>query len=155
MFDHKVDELFQGLGLSQIMVLATSEGNRVTARSMSIIIDSRKLYFQTDKNFCKYRQIKSNANVAVCYNNIQIEGICKEIGHPFEQENNLFTQKYKECFRSSYDKYTHLANETVFVITPILITVWAYDNGKPYREFYDFNREKYIKEYYDISGVVG
>jgi general stress protein 26 len=150
MFEKKVDELFQSLGPNQIMVLATSANNKVTARSMSFIIDNGRLYFQTDKNFCKYEQMKINPNVAVCYNNIQIEGICKEIGHPLDESNNTFALKYKEYFSGSYDTYSNLPSETAFEITPTLITIWGYEEGKPYREFYEFSHEKYHKDYIEL-----
>ncbi len=147
MFTSKVNELFQALGTNQIMVLATCADSKVTARSMSFIIDKFKLFFQTDRSFCKYSQMKSNPNVAICLNNIQIEGICREIGHPLSQNNVMFAQKYKEHFRGSFEKYSHLPNETVFEVTPGMITVWSYEDGKPVREFYNFNKEKYNKEY--------
>lgn len=150
MFQSKVDEFFQLLGANQIMVLATCANNKVTARSMSFVIDNGKLYFQTSKNFCKYEQIKINSNVAVCINNIQIEGICNEIGHPLEKSNSTFAQKYKEFFRGSYDAYSNLPSETTFEITPSLITVWGYDVGKPYREFYEFHSKTYHKEYLEL-----
>lgn len=150
MFHKKADELFNTLGPKQIMVLATSANNKVKARSMSFIILGQKLLFQTDKNFCKYEQITSNPNVAICFQNIQIEGTCKEIGHPLSEDNSQFASSYKDNFKGSYDNYSHLPNETVFEVTPHFITVWSYDNGLPYREFYDFLRERYWMEYYDI-----
>ena len=42
------------------------------------------LYFQTDKGMRKYKDIKGNPNVALCFSNIQLEGICEEIGRPIE-----------------------------------------------------------------------
>lgn len=56
------------------MVLATCSKNRVTARTVSIINQGLKIYFQTDIEFLKYRQIKENSNVALCQGNVQIEG---------------------------------------------------------------------------------
>lgn len=43
-----------------------------------------KLYFQTDNTFKKYNQLKGNNKVALCIDNIQIEGECTELGHPLE-----------------------------------------------------------------------
>ncbi len=42
---------------------------------MSIIIDGGKFYFQTDKDFRKYEQIKGNPHVALCIDNLSIEPI--------------------------------------------------------------------------------
>lgn len=147
LFNSKADELFCKLGTNQIMVLATSANNRVTARSMSFVIDKGKFYFQTEKSFCKYQQIKSNPHIAVCLNNIQIEGECNEIGHPLEERNLFFAEKYEQYYKGSFDKYSHISTETVFEISPALVTLWCYEDGKPFREFYDFNSEVYRKEY--------
>ena len=151
MFHSRVQEIFQKLGESQIMCLATSNENRVTARSMSVIVMDQKFYFQTDRHFLKYDQIIKNPNVALCVNNIQIEGICKELGHPLSMENSGFTSRYKEFFQGSFENYSHIEDEAVLVVEPKLISLWCYDNGQPYQEFLDFENETYRKSYYMIK----
>lgn len=64
------------------MVLSTSYQDKVTSRMMSVIIFDGEFYFQTDKNFRKYNQIKNNPNVLLCCDNISVEGICTELGKP-------------------------------------------------------------------------
>ena len=56
--------LFHDLGESKKMVLSTSLENKVTSRTMSVIIVNEKFYFQTDKAFRKYEQIRGNPNVS-------------------------------------------------------------------------------------------
>lgn len=149
MFSVKTNELFGKLSESKIMVLATCCDSRVTARSMSFIILNNKLYFQTDKSFLKYSQIAKNPCVAVCCDNIQIEGVCKEISHPLLPENNFFAEKYKKYFSGSFEKYSHLENEVLFEVSPTLITVWDYENSRPYREFFDFINQSHKKCFYE------
>ena len=79
---NKYNNIFQQIGDHAKIVLATSHQDRVTARKMSFLIMNGIFYFQTDKTFRKYQDIQDNENVALCLDNIQIEGICKEIGHP-------------------------------------------------------------------------
>ena len=148
MFVEKVQELFDELGSSKIMVLATSDYGNVTARSMSIIIYKNKFYFQTDKTFIKYNQIINNPNVALCFNNIQVEGACRELGHPLVEENKFFAEKFKEHFINSYTAYSHMENEVLIEITPKKITSWKY-NDTPYREFLNFDTKSYYKEIYN------
>ena len=69
------------------MVLSTSENDIVSSRMMSVILMDGTFYFQTDCTFRKYRQISSNRNVALCIDNIQIEGICEELGHRPDNED--------------------------------------------------------------------
>lgn len=54
------------------MVLATSAGGHVTARSMSCICAGLRIAFQTSISSTKIRQIKENPMVALCMVNMQI-----------------------------------------------------------------------------------
>lgn len=146
----RINNLFDQFGIGQIMSLATSLNDKVFVRSMSVIICNNKFYFQTDKTFNKYYQLTNNNNTALCFKNIQIEGTARELGHPLNSENLFFIDKYKKCFSGSYVKYTHLSSEVLFEITPIYITVWDYDDDKPFREFYDCVNKTYKKVFYDI-----
>lgn len=144
------DEVFNQLGSNKIMVLATSFEDRVTARSMSCIIMGHKIYFQTDKFFLKTEQILKNQNVALCTDNIQMEGIAKIIGHSDDVPE--FCETYKRYFRISYDAYTHLRNQVIIEVEPTFITLWKYADGhQPYRDFLDFRQNKAYREIYDIS----
>lgn len=131
------------------MVLSTSLGDKVMSRMMSIVLLNGKFYFQTDKTFRKYNQIKGNKNVAICIDNIQIEGHCKEIGRPVD--NISFINTYRECFKKSYEKYTYLENERLFEITPIFIECWRYIDDVPYIETFDIINKVYNLTKYDIS----
>ncbi|MFQ7174659.1 MAG: pyridoxamine 5'-phosphate oxidase family protein [Thomasclavelia ramosa] len=47
---------------------------------MSIVVLNKKIYFQTDRTFRKYKQIKENPQVSLCIDNIQMEGYCEQVG---------------------------------------------------------------------------
>ena len=83
-FFEKLHELFLEFGLGKKMVLSTCVNHQVSSRMMSLVLLDGKFYFQTDLNLRKYQQLKSNPNVALCIDNLQIEGICEEIGHPLD-----------------------------------------------------------------------
>lgn len=137
---------FDDLGSCKKMVLSTSLDDKVTSRMMSMIIINREFYFQTDINFRKYEQIKYNPNVSLCADNIQIEGLCKETGQP--SENPIFCSLYQKYFTSSYNRYTNLSNERLFVIKPTSIRKWIYENNIPMMESYDFSKKHYSKNRY-------
>ena len=46
MYADKIRELYEKLGERELMVLATSEGTAVTARTVSVVILDGKFYFQ-------------------------------------------------------------------------------------------------------------
>ena len=96
------------------------------SRMMSVVCIEGDFYFQTDRNFRKYHQIKDNPNVALCIDNIQIEGVCEELGQPLK--NEAFCEVFKETFRGSYDMYTSLENECFFVVKPTFIETFDFVN---------------------------
>lgn len=145
-FELQFKKIIQDLGVANEMVLSTSYNDRVTSRMMSVIANDNNLYFQTDKLSRKYNQISKNPKVALCINNLQLEGVCKNLGHPLE--NEVFCELYKKNFASSYKNYSHLLNEIVFVCELTYIKKWVYENGIPYQEVFDILNKKYIKEKY-------
>lgn len=128
-------------GKGRKMVLSTSENDIVSSRMMSVVLIDGIFYFQTDITFKKYRQLSSNRNVALCIDNIQIEGICEEIGHPLN--NASFCDRFLECFKGSYDAYTSLKNERLFAVRPTYIERWIYKEGVPYIEIFDIKAQSY------------
>lgn len=138
--------LWRELGESRKMVLSTSLDNLVTSRMMSVVIMDGRLYFQTDRTLRKYGQLKGNANVALCADNVQIQGRCEEAGHPLE--NEAFCQAYRKHFPGSYEAYTALKNERLFVVAPTRIERWVYLDGVPHLEAFDVvNRRHSLTRY--------
>ena len=146
MYERKLSELFRTIGKVRKMVLSTSFDNRVTSRMMSFVIFDNKFYCQTDKTFLKYQQIKSNPNVALCIDNIQIEGIAKNIGKPLE--NKKFINLFKQYYKTSYEIYSFLENEILLEIEPTFIGVWTYKDFIPIREFYNLDTKETKEESY-------
>ncbi len=152
-FAKKVERLFETLGDHRFMVLATSKNDHVTARTMSFVICDKKFYFQTELTLTKAGQLAANPKVAVCYSNYQIEGTCREVGHPCDTQNKFFADLFQRHFAGSYQAYSQLDNERVYEVTPLKITVWDYDEGKPYRDYFDFEKKSYWREFYRIVSV--
>ena len=143
---NKYNNIFQQIGDHAKIVLATSHQDKVTARKMSILIMNGIFYFQTDKTFRKYQDIQDNENVALCLDNIQIEGICKEIGHPLDHQD--FCKYFQKYFLSSFQSYSHLENERLFMVEPTFIQRWNYIEGKPIIEqIYIHQKECIEKDY--------
>ena len=151
MFQQKTEALFARMGEHQVMCLATGSEGRVTARSMSVILVGEKLYFQTDRRMTKYRQLSAEPRAALCWQNVQLEGVCRELGHPLLAENQFFAERYQRHFASSYQKYSAMPDERLFEFSPTLISVWDYENGLPYQEFFDFAAQQYRRADYSCQ----
>lgn len=146
-----IEEVFQELERLDSMVLATCSDNRVTARTVSIVVLEDTICFQTDSTFLKYNQICENPNVALCMNHIQIEGVAQNLGHPFDPENAAFMAKFKQRHAESVEQYSDLKTEIVIQVKPTFITVWKYREGQPLREFLDLESHIATREWYDIG----
>lgn len=146
MFDEKYADFLVEFGKGRKMVLSTSANGKVSSRMMSIVQKDGIFYFQTDRTMRKYWQISENPNVALCIDNIQIEGKAEGAGRP--TENQVFSELFKECFKGSFDAYSALENERVFVVRPVFVQRWQYVDGEPYVERFYINKKQYSMEKY-------
>ena len=145
-FEDRLGDVFTAFGRGRTAVLSTSEGGRVSSRMMSVVLIDGEFYFQTDCTMRKYRQLCADPNAALCADNIQIEGTCRELGHPAGHPE--FCEAFKSSFRGSFDAYTNLSNERLFTLTPVYIKRWLYTDGKPYTETFDIPGRVYeLKAY--------
>lgn len=145
-FAQQKNLFFRQLGEHGCMVLSTSLHDDVTSRMMSFIIQDGKFYFQTDKRFRKYTQLKGNSRVSLCRDNMAVEGICSEIGKP--SDFPAFCELYQKYFSASYQRYTGMEEERLFVVIPARLEKWIYEDNQPYMEILDFQSQTYEKVRY-------
>ncbi|MDR1217992.1 MAG: pyridoxamine 5'-phosphate oxidase family protein [Treponema sp.] len=154
--DYQIElgKIYTHIGEYKIMALATSNQNHPTARFMSCIVYENKIFFQTGTDLIKYKQICENNNVALCVDNIQMEGIANILGRINDKQNSEIMEIYKKHYKNSYETYMH--NETEVLIEIILkeIIKWDYENGKPYRIFIDIDNKQARKEMYPIKNIL-
>lgn len=138
--------LWKKIGSHGVMVLSTCAENRVTSRPVSAVVIDGKFYCQTDENYLKCKQLSENENAALSVKNFSIEGKCKSIGKP--TDNDFFITELKKYYPSAYDRWSALDRECVLEFTPTLIYSWSYDKlARPYMEYWDFENMTYRKEY--------
>jgi len=140
----KFQQLWNKLGSHSIVILSTCADNRVTSRAMSVVVVDGKFYCQTDERYLKCQQIKANPNVSLCVNNFSIEGKCRIIGKP--HENEFFIDKMKEHFPDAVSRWSSMPAECVLEITPKLVSAWIYEDNKPYIECWDFESHTYRRD---------
>lgn len=143
-YKERENDIWEKAGGAQLISLATSVDGRPSVRTMSAVFIDRKIYFQTDRTLDKAIEIRKNPRVAVSMGSIQFNGICKELGHPFEAENERFLDVYSTCYKDSYKQYSHLEEERVYEINPELIKVWGYRDGYAVLD-YLFVKEKRLE----------
>lgn len=140
-FDERLAELYGRLGQRVKAVLATSAHDEVSARMMSFVLFDGKFLFQTDRTFKKACQIAGNPHVAICTDNVQIEGTCREVGKPLDHDT--FASAFRELYPSSFDAYSARENERVYEVVPTFIQVWGYVDGEPRIERFHIDERCY------------
>ena len=148
-FESLKQEAIDAIKKNKTMVLATCADNRVTARTMSCVSNGLKIFFQTGNDTIKFKQMKENANIALCCSNMAIEGVAKFLDHPLKEKD--FIEKYKKDHNGSYNTYSFMKREIVVKIEPKKITFWKYIDGNPCRDFLDLVTNKATRETYDTS----
>ena len=147
LFEKKLTGFFEEFGSGRTMVLSTAAGGRVSSRMMSVVLIDGGFFFQTDTQLRKYAQLTDNPRAALCIDNIQIEGECRELGHPLGNES--FRRAFKERFKGSFDAYTSLGNERLFRLEPVYIERWVYRDGLPFIEVFDIESRTYSFTQYE------
>lgn len=138
------------LGDWKIMALATSVDDYPMVRNVSCLFYHDKIYFKTDKNFRKTRQLYENPRVAMCWNGVQVEGIAAIKGLVIEEEGRIFEQLYKKFLWQSYNAYSHEDMEILVEVTPKFVEIWDEDeNRNAFQLFLDFDTEQVEYKPYD------
>ena len=149
-FEQAVTIMFEKLGDSKIMALASSVNDYVMVRNVSCLFYDNKVYFKTDKNFRKTQQLFENPHVALCWSGVQIEGLAQNKGLVVEEPGRRFEALYKKFLWGSYNKYSHEDTEIIIEVTPKFVEIW--DTSKDnyaYQIFIDFDKQSVEVKQYD------
>lgn len=150
-FETAVNRMFEILGNSKIMALASSVNDYVMVRNVSCLFYDEKIYFKTDKNFRKTKQLMENPQVAMCWNGIQVEGIALNKGLVVDEPGHRFEEGYKKYLWESYNKYSHTDTEILIEVTPKYVEIWdtSEEDGKAFQLFLDFDKKEVEVKQYD------
>lgn len=149
-FNEACQIMWDKLGDYKIMAIATSVNNYPMIRNVSCIFYNNHIYFKTDKNFPKTKQLLENPQVAMCFHGVQVEGTAKNKGLVIDEEGRVFEKKYKEYLWGSYNAYSHLDTEILIEVTPVFVEIWDDDeNGNAYQIFIDFKKQSVEVKPYD------
>lgn len=149
-FQQAVALMFEKLGESKIMALASSVNDYVMVRNVSCLFYDDKVWFKTDKNFRKTQQLYQNPRVALCWSGVQIEGVAENKGLVVEEPGRRFEALYKKHLWGSYNKYSHEDTEIIIEVSPKFVEIWdTSEDNYAYQIFLDFDKEAVEVRQYD------
>jgi len=144
-FNNLSSEIIELLHNISEITVATCYSDKVTARTVYCISDNLYLYFVTSSAYNKYKQLTKNPNIALAINNIQIEGIVENLGHPLEEHNNFFLGlcNKNEFYLKYLNSYLKYKNTILFKVNPKLITLYK---GKGFYNYLNLEQNKAYKK---------
>jgi general stress protein 26 len=121
-YEREKDRVLGFLEGKHAITLATSLEGRVTARTVSFANDGLEVFFMSWGHHTKCVQIRGNPRVALCRDNVQIEGVAEILGSPLDERN----KRYADILRGKYpDDHARFAHEPGMVIVRVLPTSLA------------------------------
>lgn len=149
-FEQAVSLMFEKLGDWKIMALASSVQDYVMVRNVSCLFYDHKIWFKTDKNFRKTRQLFENPHVALCWSGVQVEGVAENKGLVVDEPNRRFETLYQKHLWGSYNKYSHEDTEIIIEVTPKFVEIWdTSEDNYAYQIFLDFEKQSVEVKQYD------
>lgn len=149
-FRQAVELMFEKLGTDKIMALASSVNDHVMVRNVSCLFYDGKIWFKTDKNFRKTRQLYENPRVALCWSGVQVEGLARNTGLVVDEPGRKFEALYQKYLWGSYNKYSHEDTEILIEVSPKFVEIWdTSEDNYAYQLFIDFEAETVEVKQYD------
>jgi len=149
-YNEAVKKYNKKLGTHKIMALAASEDDLVTVRNVSCIFYDEKIYFKTDKDFRKTKQLLANPNVALCHDGTQVEGVARNRGLVAEQPDQKFAELYQKYWATSYNAYAHKDSEILIEVSPGFVEIWDQrENNYGFQILIDMNAKTAVELDYD------
>ena len=147
-FEKNYNEVMERLKKEETIVLATSYKDKVTARSVWFVLYESSIYFVTLKAYTKFKQIEKNPNVALCLDNIQIEGIAAIKGYCSLKENEPIKDY---CVKNDNGMACYMKYKSTVLIEVKINKIGIWKNG---REYIDLVEKKHIG-YDSFSEIIG
>jgi general stress protein 26 len=130
------DKVIEFLASKHAIVLATSLDGRVTARTVSMASDGLDVYFMSWGHHTKCAQIRGNPRVALCRDNVQIEGRAEILGSPLDEGNKSVADMIREKY-PDYERFAREPGMVIVKVAPSTIAVFGRGSGGFYLDCLD------------------
>jgi len=123
------------------MVLATSYNDRVTARTVDYASDGLDIYFLSWQHHTKCVQIKGNPKVALCIDNVQIEGKAEILGNPLDEKNKEYADIYRGRLPDVFERFASRPGMVIVKVIPTFMVTFVRNPARRYLEHLDLERK--------------
>lgn len=142
-FKEAQDKFYQYLATHKIMAIASSNDDYPMIRNVSVVIIDNRIYFKSDKNFKKTKQLLNNNKVSLCFHGLSFEGVAINKGLLVEKDNKFFIEYYEKYWQTSYNAYIHEDSDILIEVVPKQAEIWDQDeNDYAFQIIIDFEKEE-------------
>jgi general stress protein 26 len=148
-YEEKIKEVIKFLESeeSDTMVLATSFEDRALARNVLIFSRGLELYFFTWGHSRKCQQIRKNPNVALCKDDMKIEGMAEILGGLLKEKNKEYVDFMRSKAPESIENWEKYPGMVIVRVKPTRIVYGSRTiNDNAYLDFIDLENKKAYAE---------
>ena len=124
-----------------IMALATSQEDRVLARTILVVCSGLEIYFFTWEHSRKCDQIRANPRVALCRDRYQIEGVAEILGGLFDEKNKAILEMFMSKFPKAIENWKDNPGMILVRIKPTEAVIAGEPDEEPQLKFLDLEKE--------------
>ena len=128
-YEDMKQEMVKEIQKRKYMVLATSKGESVTARTMLCVSIDLTIYCLARPATRKHPQIVANPNVALASGNLQIEGVASLKGRPLDEGNVAYIEAYRELDPDMFEHHNRGNFGTLDLVEIIPKRIALYKNA--------------------------
>jgi general stress protein 26 len=149
-YEDTKDKIIKFLEAHHAIVLATALDNRVTIRTVTYATKGLEVYFMSFGHHKKVAQMRDNPKVALCNDNVNIEGVAEILGSPLDEKNREYTELYKKKLPRDYAGFAHVPRMVMVKVTPKFIVSMVRIEKKLHLEHLDLkNKRAYLTKLQD------
>jgi len=129
-YDERLEQIVAFLEAKRAIALATSQGDRVTARTVTFASRGVEIYFLSLAGNTKCRQIEANPNVALCRDHVQIEGTAEILGRAGSSENAEVAELFRVKYDGDYERHINHPAMVAVRVRPTRVGFFYMEDGE-------------------------
>jgi len=129
-YEERLAQVAGFLASKRAIVLATCGGDRVSARTVSFASKGVDIWFMSFVSNTKCQQINANPNVALCRDNVQIEGTAQILGPVMHQGNAEYADALRAKYPEDYVGYANHPEMVLVRVVPLRIGVYRKEGNE-------------------------
>ncbi|MDO9629049.1 MAG: pyridoxamine 5'-phosphate oxidase family protein [Acholeplasmataceae bacterium] len=132
LYEKSLSEMNQAFGKDIQYAFATVDQDQPYVRIVDGFFHNGSIYISTYGLCRKVLHIDKNPKVSLCYKLNTFKGICKNIGHPKNEENKEIREVLKKVFHLFYENHVNEEDPNTCFLKVDLTCAVMFDQNKKY-----------------------